>query len=58
MLASVTLSLPTTLRANSSRARCVSSGATTDANCLPRTLPTIFSAAGFSQRMMPLVSMT
>jgi hypothetical protein len=36
----------------------VSSGETTDVNCSPRTSPTILSAAGFTQRMMPVASMT
>jgi hypothetical protein len=45
-------------RANSSRARRVSSGATTEVNWRPRASPTMLLAARFNQRMTPAESMT
>jgi hypothetical protein len=56
--ASVTFEVPMILRANSSFARRVSSGATTLVNCRPPTSPTMFRAARFTQRMTPPRSMT
>ena len=56
--ASVTLTVPVTFCAKSSRARRVSSGAQTEVNWRPLQLPTTFSAAGFSQRITPVLSMT
>jgi len=47
---------PTIFRANSSRARPVFSGATTEVNCRPATSPTIRRATGLTQRMMPFTS--
>jgi hypothetical protein len=55
--ASVTSAAPITFRAKSSLARRGSSVATIDVNCAPRTSPTTFRAAAFSQRTTPLVSM-
>ena len=46
------------LGAKCSRARRVSSGATTDVNWRPRTSPTRRRAAGLIQRMTPVGSMT
>jgi hypothetical protein len=57
-LASVTVAAPTTFRAKSSRARRVCSGWTTFVKWRPSTFPTIFCAAGLSQRMIPVRSTT
>src|SRR4051794_3274436 len=56
--ASVTLSTPAIFRAKCSRARRVSSGATTDVNWRPRASPKRRFAAPFIQRMTPVGSMT
>ena len=55
---SVTETAPMILRVKSSRARCVSSGATTEVKCRPRTSPTSSIAAGLTQRITPAVSTT
>ena len=49
---------PAMFRAKTSRDRRVSSGATTEVNCRPRTSPTSRRAAGFNQRMIPSGSTT
>jgi hypothetical protein len=53
---SVAGAVPSTLRENDSRARWLSSGATTEVKCLPRTSPSSRSAAGLIQRTTPVVS--
>jgi hypothetical protein len=57
-LASVAEAVPSTFRENSSRARRLSSGATTEVNWRPRTAPTSRSAAGLIHRTIPVVSRT
>src|SRR3954454_7508710 len=49
---------PIRFRVKISSARRLSSGATTEVRCLPRTSPSLRFAAGFSQRMTPCRSMT
>ena len=56
--ASVAGAVPSTFREKSSRARRLSSGATTDVKWRPRTSPTSRSAAGLSHRTTPVVSST
>ena len=58
LVASVAAEVPSTFRVNSSRARRLSSGATTEVNRRPRTSPTSRSAAGLIQRTTPVVSRT
>ena len=57
-VASVAGEVPSTFRENSSRARRLSSGATTEVKWRPQTSPTSRSAAGLIQRTTPVVSRT
>ena len=56
--ASVAGAVPSTFREKSSRARRLSSGATTEVKWRPRTSPSSRSAAGLSHRTTPEVSRT
>ncbi len=57
-VASVAGEVPSTFRENSSRARRLSSGATTEVKWRPRTSPTSRSAAALIHRTMPVESRT
>ena len=57
-VASVAGELPSTFREKSSRARRLSSGATTEVKWRPRTSPTSCLAAALSQRTTPVSSRT